>query len=493
MEDKAVSAKPLPLGTQSNASVNNKFNRQAIRQPLTGNQIKKKSTSTTSVNKVQSRPNEVSTTTRHEVPKKPSAAPVLKSATQTKKCVPKSYEFKKPHAPSEVKRMPKKEYINKNSTSKTTTSKLNKVSGIKKQPNPSLPLKKVETTSKVKSVLKKPADDVYSANKPTRAVDSQKNKACAVARDAPKSSQSQSVTASGEQQNSVNKENKIPNKSNKVSSKWNLEQFEIGKPLGKGKFGSVYLAREIKSKYIVALKVMFKDQLIKHGVEHQVRREVEIQSHLRHPHILKLYGYFHDEKRVYVILEYAPKGELYKELQRQGKFSEELSATYVAEIAQALIYCHDRKVIHRDIKPENILLGKYGELKMADFGWSVHTPKGTRGTLCGTLDYLPPEMIRGAQYDSCVDLWTLGVLCYEFLCGKPPFEAKGQSETHSNIISLKYDFPSEVSPEARDFISSLIRLVPTSRLPLDKVLTHPWIVKNAKFRKFTKEGKLIEE
>lgn len=267
-----------------------------------------------------------------------------------------------------------------------------------------------------------------------------------------------------------------------ATPKWTLENFEIGRPLGKGKFGSVFMAREIKSKYIVALKVMFKSQLLKHNVAHQVRREVEIQSRLRHPHILKLFGYFHDDKRVYVILEYAQKGELYKELQRQGKFSEEMAATYVSEIAQALMYLHERKVIHRDIKPENILLGKHGELKMADFGWSVHTPNSKRGTMCGTLDYLPPEMIKGSEYDSCVDLWTLGVLCYEFVCGKPPFEAKDQIGTHRNIVQLNYKFPDHVSSDARDFVSKLIRLQPSSRLPLDQVLAHPWIVKNAKKR-----------
>ena len=96
---------------------------------------------------------------------------------------------------------------------------------------------------------------------------------------------------------------------------WQLSDFDIGKPLGRGKFGNVYLAREKNSKYIVALKVLFKSQLQKAGVEHQLRREIEIQSHLRHTNILRLYGYFYDSTRVYLILEFAAKGELYKELQ----------------------------------------------------------------------------------------------------------------------------------------------------------------------------------
>lgn len=110
---------------------------------------------------------------------------------------------------------------------------------------------------------------------------------------------------------------------------WKLSDFEIGRPLGKGKFGNVYLAREAKSKYIVALKVLFKSQLVKNNVQHQLRREIEIQAHLQHPNILRLFGYFYDETRVYLILEFAPQGELYKKLQSKGHFDNEEAAQVV--------------------------------------------------------------------------------------------------------------------------------------------------------------------
>uniref|UniRef100_H2Z804 Aurora kinase n=1 Tax=Ciona savignyi TaxID=51511 RepID=H2Z804_CIOSA len=269
-----------------------------------------------------------------------------------------------------------------------------------------------------------------------------------------------------------------------ANSKWTLSNFDIGKPLGRGKFGSVYLAREKSSKFIVALKVLFKSQLLKSNVEHQLRREIEIQSHLRHPHILRLYGYFHDETRVYLILEYAPRGEMYKELQKQGKFSEDVTATYIAELADALNYCHSKQVIHRDIKPENLLMGLRGELKIADFGWSVHAPSSKRQTLCGTLDYLPPEMVEAKDHDANVDLWTLGILCYEFLVGKPPFETQSNKDTYRRITTLQYSFPPHVSEGARDLIRRLLKLEPRHRLPLESVLVHPWIKANAKVHKF---------
>lgn len=157
---------------------------------------------------------------------------------------------------------------------------------------------------------------------------------------------------------------------------WELSNFDIGRPLGRGKFGNVYLAREKDTKFVVALKVLFKKQIQRDNVEHQVRREIEIQSHLRHPNILRLYGFFHDSARIYLILEYAPKGALYKELQSQPnkRLDESRTAGYILSLADALIYLHERDVIHRDIKPENLLLGHKGELKIADFGWSVHEP-----------------------------------------------------------------------------------------------------------------------
>ena len=260
---------------------------------------------------------------------------------------------------------------------------------------------------------------------------------------------------------------------------WSLNDFEIGKPLGRGKFGAVYLAREKQSKYIVAIKVLHKSQLLKAGVEHQLRREIEIQSHLRHRNILRMYGYFYDSKRIYLILEYSPGGELYKRLTQKGHFSEKMSAKYISELATALDFCHTKHVIHRDIKPENLLVGAHGEMKIADFGWSVHAPTSRRNTLCGTLDYLPPEMVEGRDHDKYVDVWSLGVLLFEFLYGTPPFEAEGHSATYRRISRVDLRFPSrpEVSEDAKDLIRRFLVKEPHARIPLKDVPKHPWVVR----------------
>ncbi|ODM20502.1 Serine kinase ark1 [Aspergillus cristatus] len=263
--------------------------------------------------------------------------------------------------------------------------------------------------------------------------------------------------------------------------KLHLGMFEIGKPLGKGKFGRVYLAKERSSGFVCALKVLHKSELQQGGVQKQVRREIEIQSNLRHPNVLRLYGHFHDSKRIFLILEFAGRGELYKHLRKEHRFPEWKAAHYIAQMAAALKYLHKKHVMHRDIKPENILVGIHGEIKISDFGWSVHAPNNRRQTMCGTLDYLPPEMLKpGSQdnyYNEKVDLWSLGVLTYEFLVGEAPFEDTPVM-TQRRIARADMNVPSFVSPEAKDLIKRLLVLDPEKRITLDEIQRHPWIVKH---------------
>ncbi|KAI1500593.1 kinase-like domain-containing protein [Biscogniauxia marginata] len=290
-----------------------------------------------------------------------------------------------------------------------------------------------------------------------------------------------SSRASDEQVSSAVERRSVMTVEPSMPKQFHLGMFEIGRPLGKGKFGRVYLARERTSGFICALKVLHKSELQQGRVEKQVRREIEIQSNLRHPNILQLFGHFHDSKRVFLILEFAGKGELYKHLRRESRFPEWKASQYVAQMASALRYLHRKHVIHRDIKPENILVGIHGEIKISDFGWSVHAPNSRRQTMCGTLDYLPPEMIRPGSsdnsYNEKVDLWSLGVLTYEFLVGEAPFEDTPVM-TQRRIARADMTIPSFVSPEARDLIKRLLVLDPEKRIPLEQVQTHPWIVKH---------------
>lgn len=178
-----------------------------------------------------------------------------------------------------------------------------------------------------------------------------------------------------------------------------------------------------------------------------------------------------------MILEYAHRGELYRELRKTGHLTEKQAATYIVSLAQALAYCHEKDAIHRDIKPENLLLDHEGCLKTADFGWSVQSTS-KRHTMCGTLDYLAPEMLENKAHNYAVDNWTLGILCYEFLYGVPPFEAESQTGTFRRIMKVDVSFPStsQVSAEAKNLISRLLVKDSSKRLSLQKIMEHPSMI-----------------
>ncbi|KAF7677265.1 putative spindle assembly checkpoint kinase like protein [Astathelohania contejeani] len=261
---------------------------------------------------------------------------------------------------------------------------------------------------------------------------------------------------------------------------WTLDDFELGKPLGRGKFGQVWLVREKRRGYILALKILSKKEIDDAGNIKQIRRELEIHSQLRSRNILRMYGYFYDAINIYIILEYAGGGELFNLLQSQNKFNEAQAANYIFQVARALRHMHKRKVIHRDLKPENILLGSDGQIKLADFGWSVCNVDQNRYTFCGTVEYLAPEIIKNDRHDTTVDLWCLGILTYEFVVGRTPFEipSRNYREAYSKIKNLDYAIPSFLSAKAANFISRLLIIIPEDRMKLNEIASHPWIIEH---------------
>ncbi|CAE8594957.1 unnamed protein product [Polarella glacialis] len=280
---------------------------------------------------------------------------------------------------------------------------------------------------------------------------------------------------------------------------WCLADFQLGPRIGAGTFGHIQLAKETRSRAVVALKVVKKRRVERMRTQRHLAREVDIQAHLRHENVLRLFGFFWDESEIYMILEHAPGGDLFQLLQRQpgGCFSSQEAAGLVSQIACAVqtagiragqdyairiscnyLYCHRMHIMHRDLKPQNLLLVPPGPtLKLADFGWAVHThPDERRWTLCGTLDYLSPEMVRPVSGHSFgVDLWALGILAYELTTGGPPFRTQSYEETYRRILAASPEFPEDLPEGPRNFVKQMLRAEPGERMSLLEASRHPWL------------------
>ncbi|KAI1283361.1 Pkinase-domain-containing protein [Xylaria sp. FL0933] len=241
----------------------------------------------------------------------------------------------------------------------------------------------------------------------------------------------------------------------------------------------LYLYRPTGRAY--ALKVMNKRAITGAGAREYVKREIEVHGSLQHPNILGFEAWFHDARDVVMILEFAALGMLYYYLPQVGFFLESEAASYIVQVTRSLMYLHERDIMHRDVKLENLLLSRYDEVRLADFGHSVHSPENRSTDICGTPDYMAPEMFSPSrEHTKAVDQWALGVMTYELVTGEHPFRASEHDDPSVRIINghMRPICTGWVSQEARNFIKALLVVDPSQRLPLRDVLTHPWITNN---------------
>jgi aurora kinase len=205
-----------------------------------------------------------------------------------------------------------------------------------------------------------------------------------------------------------------------------LYGFEFGKVLGKGKFGLVYLARHIETGFIAAIKKIEKSKIKEFNMINQFTKEIKLHNSLDHPKIIKFYGFFEEKVDMYLVLEYMNGGTLFDHLNKVGFMNIKEAVDVLRDVILAITYLHERSIAHRDIKPENIVISTEGVAKLCDFGWSS-VIDSTRHTYCGTLDYACPEILARKDYDISVDIWSIGILTYEVLMGKAPFEDKDRT------------------------------------------------------------------
>lgn len=243
-----------------------------------------------------------------------------------------------------------------------------------------------------------------------------------------------------------------------VGTSLNIESFELLKVIGKGSFGKVMQVRKRDTARIYALKIIRKTHIISRSEVTHTLAERTVLAKVNCPFIVPLKFSFQSPDKLYLGLAFVNGGELFHHLQREGRFSEERSRFYAAELFCALEHLHSFNVIYRDLKPENILLDYTGHIALCDFGLCKLNmgDKEKTHTFCGTPEYLAPELLLGHGYTKAVDWWTLGVLLYEMLTGLPPFYSEDVNEMYRKILHDPLLFPPDVKSDARDLLARLL-------------------------------------
>jgi len=212
-------------------------------------------------------------------------------------------------------------------------------------------------------------------------------------------------------------------------------------------------------------------------VEH-IKAEKNILTAISHPFIVNLFASFQDENNLYMLMEYVIGGELFSQLRKVGRFSNDTSKFYAAEIVLAMEYLHEKNIVYRDLKPENLLIDKDGHIKITDFGFAKVVEDRT-WTLCGTPEYLAPEIIQSKGHNKAVDWWALGILIYEMLAGYPPFYDENPFGIYQKILAGKIEFPQHFNKDAKDLVKKLLTADRTKRFACLKdgaadIKNHKW-------------------
>ncbi|ERS97219.1 AGC/PKA protein kinase [Sporothrix schenckii ATCC 58251] len=244
-----------------------------------------------------------------------------------------------------------------------------------------------------------------------------------------------------------------------TKGKYSLADFNILRTLGTGSFGRVHLVQSRHNQRFYAVKVLKKAQVVRMKQVEHTNDERRMLAQVKNPFLITLWGTFQDARSLYMVMDFVEGGELFSLLRKSARFPNPVAKFYAAEVTLALEYLHSRNIIYRDLKPENLLLDHHGHLKITDFGFAKRVPDKT-WTLCGTPDYLAPEVVSNKGYNKSVD------------CGSP-------MKIYENILKGKVKYPAYVHPDAQDLLERLITPDLTKRLgnlyggPED-VKKHPW-------------------
>lgn len=258
-----------------------------------------------------------------------------------------------------------------------------------------------------------------------------------------------------------------------------LGPYILLETIGHGSFGKVKRAIHRDSRRVFAIKIMEKESILQSKVDTQVRKETMIMTTLDHPNVVKMYQAMTTISKVVIVMELVTGGELYHEILRHKRLTEDSARHYYRQLIEGLHHCHSHGVYHRDLKPENLLLDQNGCLKISDFGLSTLQLKHEDRchTQCGTPNYVAPEVISRAiqGYDGAkVDVWSSGIVLYVLVAGELPFDDNDPTELFRKIVAGVFELPHWFSEPLRDLIPHLLDLEPETRYGLEQIRNHPW-------------------
>lgn len=259
-----------------------------------------------------------------------------------------------------------------------------------------------------------------------------------------------------------------------------IEDFEVLKVVGQGAFGRVYQVRIKNTSEIYAMKVMRKDKIMEKNHAEYMKAERDILTKIDHPFVVQLKYSFQTKYRLYLVLDFINGGHLFFQLYHHGLFREDLAQIYAAEIVSAVSHLHANGIMHRDLKPENILLGADGHVMLTDFGLAKQFDENTRSnSMIGTVEYMAPEIVLGKGHNKAADWWSVGILLYEMLTGKPPFIGWNRAKIQQKIVKDKMKLPAFLSSEAHSLLKGLLQKEPGKRLGTgpkgsEEIKSHKW-------------------
>ncbi|XP_015228723.1 PREDICTED: serine/threonine-protein kinase PLK3 [Cyprinodon variegatus] len=279
--------------------------------------------------------------------------------------------------------------------------------------------------------------------------------------------------------NSRNKPESKPEVAQVVMDPKTGRSYSKGKLLGKGGFARCYEMTDLSNNKMYAVKVIPQSRVSKPHQREKITNEIDLHRSLSHKHVVKFSHFFEDSENIYIFLELCSRKSLAHIWKERRTLTEPEVRYYLRQIISGLKYLHSRGILHRDLKLGNFFINENMELRLGDFGLAakLETVEQRKKTICGTPNYLAPEVLNRQGHSAESDVWSLGCVMYTLMCGNPPFETLDLKETYKCIKEVRYTIPSTISPAAQKLISGILKKNPTDRLTLDQILNHEFFTK----------------